>query len=193
MTLSGFFTHFVLVCVCVCRFFWYAGKREKQHFEMPAAACCQVATMKALREQWAFSFPRNALFLKTAPPKLTHPPLTPLNALGGGTLCPGKSRVAMESQRQMLDRRVKSSGPWPAAGGLYSGTMFLGCLKVPSFRYASRILVFLAEELPLGMIQWALKWSHKPVLFRVWSGDPQGSLREFQGVPIKKGRNVISL
>lgn len=50
VTLSRFFSS-LRVIVCVCRFLWYAGKREKQHFEMPAADCCQVATMKALREQ----------------------------------------------------------------------------------------------------------------------------------------------
>lgn len=52
----------------------------------------------------------------------------------------------MESQRRMLDRRVKSSGPWPAAGGLDYKTMFLGCLNVPSFRYASGISLLLAQR-----------------------------------------------
>lgn len=43
----------------------------------------------------------------------------------------------MESQRRMSDERVKSSGPWPAAGGLHrDGTMFLGCLNVRSLRQA---------------------------------------------------------
>lgn len=123
---------FLTSCECVCVLFRGTQASVKSSilkYRQPTVAKWQP--WKLLGNTEGLVSLETPFFSRQLPLNRRLPQLS-LNALGGGTLCPGKRGVAMESLRRMLDRHVQSSGPWPAAGGLHQyRTMFLGCLKLP--------------------------------------------------------------
>lgn len=115
LSLSGFFlTSRQGVCVwffVVCRQAWKAAFWNANSRLLPSG------NHESSKRTGSLEFPQKRPFCQDCSPQIDPLPQLSLNVQGGGTLCPGKSRVAKGSQSRMLDRLVKSSGPWPAAGG----------------------------------------------------------------------------